>query len=132
MIESLKTAYKTPIMSKIICLDDYVWNNSTKPEKRVQYLIVNQMLDKIGHLHEYALKELRGNLTQTNIKRIEELLIEIQSGAYRVYNRHGWTLQTTSVIDSYCDEIYEQITKYHYSNIKSAKPIKFTDEDGSA
>ena len=131
MVKTLQSAMKTPIIGKIRQLDKYIWEHQTKPPKLIQRQVVEPMIKNIGELYTYAIKELRGNVTMTNWKRFEELIIEIQSAAYRIYDLKGWNLKTSSVIDAFCDEIYKDLNKYHFANFKT-NPIKSKDEDSKA
>ena len=123
----LKTYLCTPLMSKVQKLDDYIEKVSILPPKRMQRNIVEPLMNQVGILHTQALRELRG---LDYYKRMNDLIFEIQATAYRIFHKRGWTLRVTSIIDSMCDEIAEELRNRRFAI--NAKSMKSKDENSSA
>lgn len=101
-----KTTLQTPLIGKVVILNRYILDKKPLPSKTIQRVYVEPMLSLCRVLYLQAMRELRG---KDYLKRAIETVSDIQSSAFLVYSLKGWSEKVAAVIDSYCDDIADQL-----------------------
>lgn len=97
-----------PIINRVVELNKYLLRISDKAFKLIKRNYIDAILKQGATLFTYAMRQLRGLDYR---KRTFELVYEIQSGIYFIAALGGCDSRSCSIIDRYCDEIFEMLGK---------------------
>lgn len=102
------TALKTPVIGRVVMLNRYMINYGKKAYKLIQHNYIDSILKEGVLLFKHCYRQLLG-LNYT--KRVLETAYEIQAQAYFISSIGGWPAKVSAVIDEYCENIIQDISK---------------------
>ena len=103
-----RAALKTPVIGRVVTLNNYMITHGKRAYKIVQHNYIDTILKEGALLFKHCYRHLQGLDYR---KRIIESAYDIQAQAYFIASLGGWSPKVAAVIDESCEEVISQVSK---------------------